>query len=56
MSEFKAQAVICGAGIAGVAVAFQLAVDGMAELWDRRTNERTPVALADVVGALTAGR
>ena len=32
------------------------AADGMAELWDRRTNERTPIALGDVVGALAAER
>ncbi|CAQ01950.1 proline--tRNA ligase [Clavibacter sepedonicus] len=43
-------------GVPTVVIVGRGAVDGMAELWDRRTNERTPVALADVAGALTAAR
>ncbi|OUD86655.1 Proline--tRNA ligase [Clavibacter michiganensis subsp. michiganensis] len=43
-------------GVPTIVIVGRGAVDGMAELWDRRTNERTPVALADVVGALTADR
>ncbi|RIJ48942.1 proline--tRNA ligase [Clavibacter lycopersici] len=41
-------------GVPTIVIVGRGAVDGMAELWDRRTNERTPVTLADVVGALTA--
>jgi prolyl-tRNA synthetase len=43
-------------GVPTIVIVGRGAVDGMAELWDRRTNERTPVALADVEGALTADR
>ena len=38
--------VIVGKGVA----------QGNVELWDRRTNERTPVAIGDIVGAITALR
>ncbi|OUE29456.1 Proline--tRNA ligase [Clavibacter michiganensis] len=43
-------------GVPTIVIVGRGAADGMAELWDRRTGERTPVALADVVGALTADR
>ncbi|MFT2693963.1 proline--tRNA ligase [Clavibacter zhangzhiyongii] len=43
-------------GVPTIVIVGRGAADGMAELWDRRTNERTAVALADVVGALTADR
>jgi prolyl-tRNA synthetase len=43
-------------GVPTIVIVGRGAADGMAELWDRRTNERTPVALGEVVGALTAAR
>ncbi|WP_317230842.1 proline--tRNA ligase [Clavibacter sp. MX14-G9D] len=43
-------------GVPTIVIVGRGAADGMAELWDRRTNERTPIALGDVVGALVAAR
>jgi prolyl-tRNA synthetase len=43
-------------GVPTIVIVGRGAADGMAELWDRRTNERTPIALTEVVGALTAAR
>ncbi|PPF50638.1 proline--tRNA ligase [Clavibacter michiganensis] len=43
-------------GVPTIVIVGRGAADGMAELWDRRTNERTPIALGDVVGALAAAR
>ncbi|MFT2753755.1 proline--tRNA ligase [Clavibacter sp. Sh2088] len=43
-------------GVPTIVIVGRGAADGMAELWDRRTNERTPIALTEVVGALTADR
>ncbi|PPF63946.1 proline--tRNA ligase [Clavibacter michiganensis] len=43
-------------GVPTIVIVGRGAADGMAELWDRRTNERTPIALGDVVGVLAAER
>ncbi|MDQ0745596.1 prolyl-tRNA synthetase [Clavibacter sp. B3I6] len=43
-------------GVPTIVIVGRGAADGMAELWDRRTNDRTPIALTDVVGALAGGR
>ncbi|MFS4506812.1 proline--tRNA ligase [Clavibacter sp. Sh2141] len=43
-------------GVPTIVIVGRGAADGMAELWDRRTNERTPIALTDVVGALAGDR
>jgi prolyl-tRNA synthetase len=43
-------------GVPTIVIVGRGAADGMAELWDRRTNERTPIALTDVVGALAGAR
>ncbi|WP_445442291.1 proline--tRNA ligase [Clavibacter sp. km1a] len=43
-------------GVPTIVIVGRGAADGMAELWDRRTNERTPIALTEVVGALAGDR
>jgi prolyl-tRNA synthetase len=39
-------------GVPLIVIVGRGAVDGMVELWDRRTNERTPYSVADLVEAL----
>jgi prolyl-tRNA synthetase len=41
-------------GVPLIVIVGRGAVDGNVELWDRRTNERTPYAVSDLVRALTA--
>ncbi|MCU1425213.1 MAG: proline--tRNA ligase [Microbacteriaceae bacterium] len=41
-------------GVPVIVIVGRGAVDGNVELWDRRTNERTPYAVADLIGVLTA--
>ena len=40
-------------GVPDIIIVGRGAVDGMVEHWNRRTGERTPVAVADVVGLLS---
>jgi prolyl-tRNA synthetase len=41
-------------GVPLIVIVGRGAVDGTVELWDRRSNERTPYAVADLVEALSA--
>lgn len=43
-------------GIPTIVIFGRGVADGQAELWDRKTGERTPVAIADVVSTLEAAR